>query len=411
MLFLLNKERNTMYRNTGSRRTRLFMVVVWMLVLSFFVYPSKNIAAQGYNERLFLPSVVTADDPVLASTSGLVTRKVISLAEQKAAMNFWSREAIAAAHASELLVQAGPATVDEAAVATAAVSGPSSFVAAGAAAADAAAVAQAAFPEDWAALAAAAGLDAPTAVDGTRGVHTSYTLSLAALQRLFPHIWVGRLNYTNASGGTSFCSAAVISGNNIVTAGHCVYETFANPNRFFSNWVFTPAYRAGNAPYGTFPATNCWALNTWIAQVAPYDINSDAPHDVAICKLGNNAAGQTVNNAVGWMGRAVNTSYIGHIHNLGYPQRDYNDTLLASGGAYLRTCVAESFQQTTEVRGMGCFWGRGISGGPWMTGYGIGVVNGWVEGVNSGLSFGSQNMYGARFNNNNIVELCNAAGC
>ncbi|MBK8049651.1 MAG: hypothetical protein IPK16_22615 [Anaerolineales bacterium] len=77
----------------------------------------------------------------------------------------------------------------------------------------------------------------------------------------------------------------------------------------------------------------------------------------------------------------------------------------------MRTCAAESFQQTTETRGMGCNWGPGISGGPWMIKYAPGVLQGWADGVNSGLFIGTQNLYGPRFNSNNIVPLCSAAGC
>jgi hypothetical protein len=266
----------------------------------------------------------------------------------------------------------------------------------------------AANPADWAALLDE--VDAPTAVDGTPGVYTSYDANrLAALQRIYPHVWVGRLSFSTGS-GTSYCSAAVISGNNIVTAGHCVYDTFGNPNHFYSNWIFTPAYRNGNAPYGSFTASTCWVLVSWINQVAPYNINSDAPHDVAVCEMNPNGFG-TLNNVVGWAGREWNTSYIRHVHNLGYPFRNFNNVLIANPGAYLRLCTAETYQQASEVRGMGCNWGGGISGGPWLTGYAPGVVSGRVTTVNSGIFIGSQNIFGGRFNSNNIVPLCNAAGC
>ena len=38
-------------------------------------------------------------------------------------------------------------------------------------------------------------------------------------------------------------------------------------------------------------------------------------------------------------------------------------------------------------------------------------VSGAADGVNSGFFVGTQNLYSARFNSNNIVPLCNAAGC
>ncbi len=60
---------------------------------------------------------------------------------------------------------------------------------------------------------------------------------------------------------------------------------------------------------------------------------------------------------------------------------------------------------------MGCNYGRGISGGPWIVGYAPTLVAGAADGVNSGLFIGTQNLYGERFNDSNIVPLCNSAGC
>ena len=36
---------------------------------------------------------------------------------------------------------------------------------------------------------------------------------------------------------------------------------------------------------------------------------------------------------------------------------------------------------------------------------------GYADGVNSGLFVGTRNLYGPRFNSNNIVPLCTAAAC
>ena len=217
------------------------------------------------------------------------------------------------------------------------------------------------------------------------------------------------MTFTTPAGGAS-CSATVISGNNIVTAAHCVYDS--STNRFFSNWAFTPAYRNGSAPYGTFAASSCTVLTAWVNLSGSYSIATWARHDVAVCKMGNNSAGQTLNGAVGWSGRLWNAGNNQLMFNSGYPGRTYTDATIANGPTqYLRACTAESFQQTTETLGMGCSWGRGISGGSWMVGYKPFVATGQVNSVNSGIYFGQTNIYGARFNSNNIVPLCNAVGC
>jgi hypothetical protein len=245
---------------------------------------------------------------------------------------------------------------------------------------------------------------------GTSSVYTSYDVNTqTALAQIYPHRWDGKLTF-NVPGGSSSCSATVISGNNIVTAAHCVYDTSANT--WYSNWVFTPAYRNGSAPFGTFSARACTILTSWINLTGGFSINSWSQHDVAVCTMNNNSAGQTLNGAVGWAGRLWNAGNNQLVFNSGYPARDYTDASIANGPAqYLRSCTAETFLQTTETLGSGCSWGRGISGGSWLVGYKPFVVTGQVNSVNSGLYIGQQNLYGARFNSNNIVPLCNTRGC
>ena len=116
----------------------------------------------------------------------------------------------------------------------------------------------------------------------------------------------------------------------MLTAAHCIYDS--TNNRFYSNWVLSPAYRAGATPYGTFAATQCWVLNSWVALAGSYAINTWARHDVGVCKMGNNSSGQTLNNAVGWMGRQWNQPYVRHLHDLGYPFRDYNNNVITELG-------------------------------------------------------------------------------
>lgn len=364
---------------------------------------------------LMLSTGVQAQAPEGDQPQGdLVVTTVISPAEQQAALAFWDRKALASAQPLEFPVDFGPAEVDKAALVEQGAAEAPGFAPAGRAAPGADKVAQAAYALDWAALRGdleALGLDDADlrAPEGTSQVYTSYIVNqVASMQTLYPHRWIGRISF-QVPGGTAYCSGTSISGNVMLTAAHCLYDS--TNNRWYSNWVFTPAYRNGNAPYGTFAAQQCWVLTAWVNLSGNYAINSWARHDVGVCKMGRNSANQTLNNAVGWMGRQWNASYTQHFHNLGYPFRNYNNALLTDAGKWLRTCVAESFQQTTETRGMGCNLGGGISGGPWMVNYAPGVVSGNASGVNSGIFIGTQNIYAGRFNSNNIVPLCNAAGC
>ncbi len=342
-------------------------------------------------------------------SSPLTVSKVVSPASQRAALAFWTRDEIAAAPPLALPVDNGP-VAGGAGPLEAQASGEPGFVAPALAAPNADQIARDAYPDDWAALDATNGVEAaPVGPDGTSGVYTKYIVNQwTSAQTVYPHRWVGRVSFLT-SAGTSYCSGAAISGNIMLTAAHCLHDS--TNNVWYSSWVFSPAYRNGSAPYGTFAATVCRVLTTWVNLTGNYSISTWTPHDVGVCNMGNNSSGQTLNQAVGSIGRQWNQSVTRHFHDLGYPFNDYNNVALPDAGKYLRTCVAESAQYVAEVRRIGCGYGGGISGGPWMTSYAINVLSGYADGVNSGIFIGQQNIYAARFNDNNIVVLCNAAGC
>ena len=73
---------------------------------------------------------------------------------------------------------------------------------------------------------------------------------------------------------------------------------------------------------------------------------------------------------------------------------------------------------------MGCNWGPGASGGPWIdnttlaypttygtNGYAPGLNTGYVTGVNSSIYYGTQNIYAPRFTTANFRAICNVRGC
>lgn len=340
----------------------------------------------------------------------LTLSKVVSPKQQAAASAYWTREMIADAPALALPLDGGLSGIDSTA-AQAAVTGPEGSTPPAMAESQAAAIAQAVYAQDWEAWGDEVALEAPADVPtGTSSVFTSYPVNTqTALWQIYPHIWDGRLTFITPSGNSS-CSATVVSGNNIVTAAHCVYDT--TNNRFYSNWVFTPAFRNGSTPYGTFAARTCTVLTAWVNLSGSFSINTWSRHDVAVCTMNNNSVGQTLNGAVGFAGRLWDADTRQLVFNSGYPARDYTDAVLANGPAqYLRSCTAETFLQTTETLGSGCVYGRGISGGSWLVNYKPLVVSGQVNSVNSGLFLNEQNLYGARFNSNNIVPLCTARGC
>ena len=425
----------------GLLRSR-FAAGLLVVATAFSLFSAPAAMAQDEGQAggsIFLPLVQTASSGP-DNTSPVDTTVIsdsASMEDQSAALTYWTREKLAEAPALAIPVQIGPAKKDDAVVASADTWGPATYTAPKGAAPGADKVARAAFAADWTAMAAAdaemmeadaaeEAVDQPAGVNevlGTPAVYTSYIANwLASMQTIYPHRWIGRFSFTTP-GGTSYCSATAISGNNIVTAAHCVYDT-PSRNQFYTNKVFAPAYRNGNTPYGVFATTSCTILTAWSNLSGGYSINGWAPYDVAVCTVGTNAAGQTLNQAVGSAGQAWNYGYTRHVFNLGYPWQDYTGSWLTLGqGAYLRLCSAETFQQASDVRGMGCNWGGGISGGPWFdnstvnsltygtNGYWPGRVSGYVTGVNSGIFTNAQNIYAGRFTSNNIIPLCNVRGC
>lgn len=354
--------------------------------------------------------VLTALSATAASADSLTVTRKLTEEEQRAATAYWTPERISAAPALEMPVDHGSGAIDPSVLRDVS-TGPLGRALAGEAAWDADLVAQSAYWQDWLDLEAEAPVASPDAQAGSPGVYTFYDVNLyPGLWQIYPHKWVGKLTFNTPSGSSS-CSATVISGNNIVTAAHCVYDT-ASRNRFYSGWVFTPAFRNGSAPYGRFTANACTVLTSWVNLSGSFSISTWTRHDVAVCTLNRNSANQTVNAAIGWAGRTWNAANAQQVFSSGYPARTYTDALIPSGPTqFLRACTAETFLYASQTLGGGCYWGRGISGGSWLLDYKPFVVSGFVDSVTSGLFIGQQNLYGARFNGNNIVPLCNARGC
>ncbi len=396
-----------MFSNSNKGVVVVVMMIVLLMGLTF------SVMAQDLGQGARIPvGQVTA--------SGAVTGISFSPAEQAASLAYWSKERVVAATPLVMESQTGPATPSL--EMPAALNELPGFTSPGAPAPNADRQARRDYPREWAAMEAAiraetrnldasSWLAAPAAADGTSATFSSYTINQqAAVQKNFPHRVAGKFTFTTPQGGSS-CSASVISGNNIiVTAAHCIYDT-STRNQFYTNFVFTPAFRDGNAPYGTFPAQNCWVLNSWINLSGGYAITSWADDDVAVCKMGNNSAGRSLSNQTGWFGIGYNLGYVQHFHTLGYPVNSTANTALPNGGKFLRSCQSESFQFANNVVGTGCDLGPGHSGGAFIVGYKLNEVSGQVRSVYSGYFTNQNNVYGARFNSNNIVPLCNTAGC
>lgn len=230
------------------------------------------------------------------------------------------------------------------------------------------------------------------------------------LWQRFPWRAIGKLFFVDSNGYNRYCSASVISPNNIiVTAAHCCKVQGAGLGGWSRSFVFVPAYRGGYPNiWGTFSYFRAQVDPDW-----PY-AGAGRQDDVCVISLNPNSGGG-VSSQVGWLGRSWNQSIVQHHHSLGYPQ-------YILGGNNLVQCTSESYPNcgSSLVYGTGCDMTNGSSGGPWIRKfhYFISGANNYVNGVVSGWdsctgTYG-QSYNGPRFTTDNIGYLCDpvtGAGC
>jgi V8-like Glu-specific endopeptidase len=225
-----------------------------------------------------------------------------------------------------------------------------------------------------------------------------------AMWRNLPWNAVGKLYFYVPSYGEYFyCSAAVIGPQQIVTAAHCLAsfnETNASYSDFHTQVVFVPAERFGWGPYGYFYG---------IYSLIPFNYmkNGALADDIGIVVLDNNTLHYPVSYYTGYLGYTWNQPYVNHLHAIGYADEISRH--------YSTICAAESLPREEvgiNILGMGCDMTFGSSGGPWIKDYNPYEYSGnYITSVVSGGVPWVPTFYGARFTSNNIVPLCQIAGC
>ena len=309
-----------------------------------------------------------------------VVSQDVSLSEQQAAEALLTDEAIASAEALPMPALDEKAFQEEDFEADFIVgpTGPMEIVPGGLPE-DLAALATEALEEDLAALATEAleeevGVAAPASLWGysyappfTRYMVNNYT----NMWKYFPWRTMGKL-YFQQPGSTSwyYCTASVMYGRAVWTAGHCVYT---KGKGWHTNMTFVPAYRAGNRPYGTWTVYAKSTLSGWTQGKYAYDIGAVAVRD---------QSGKKISQIVGYLGAMWNASSIKHFHAFGLPSNIYS-------GKYLTCCAASTSRRDAQPGpdplGIGCDMLHGSSGGPRLVKHQpyAGGANNYVNGVNS----------------------------
>lgn len=384
-----------------STRTVVMRWIVIVLILGFFL-PQLPAQAQDSNTSVYIPLVAVAGQQSESTVAIQASDADVAATDAN-----WTPERMAGAKAYETgaapLFRPSAAEVATAAAADALLA--PGYAAGGRPDPAANRMAMQEFPDAWAAINEE--LDAslaPDGPDGTAGVFTTYTGNFyTSFYTQYPYSTIGKLLFTSWNGASSYCSASLISPNNIiVTAAHCLYDT--GVNRWHSNWRFIPAQRNGVGPWGQF---NWRSARVPTAYVTAPSWNSAIRYDVGLIKLWPNANGRDADYYAGYLGRTWDNSYTRSITEIGYPS---NYSTL-----YTRIGHAETRYYTADVLGYGSDMGQGASGSPLIMTfrpYGSGAMN-YASAVQSGSNIipTPTDNVAPRFTTGNFLALCNAEGC
>lgn len=165
--------------------------------------------------------------------------------------------------------------------------------------------------------------------------------------------------------GYGRCSGTAVRSRNqsvVITAGHCIHSGGRYGNWVPSRWVFIPAYRYGQRPFGVFPAR-------WIDTTKQWRASGSENFDVGAAVVGRNQRGELLGEAVGGAGIAWNLKPRQSFDVHGYPAEEPFD------GETQRICRSmpflghdpNSFLAPGPLNlAVGCEVNGGASGGGWM---------------------------------------------
>ncbi|MBV6695952.1 serine protease [Kitasatospora aureofaciens] len=202
-------------------------------------------------------------------------------------------------------------------------------------------------------------LAAGTACSGTdQGPTAEVAQQSAARDR------IGTLSVRTPQGPRA-CTASVVRSpkhNLLVTAAHCVQNRRIG---LLDGLVFTPGYRNGYSPYGSWPVQSITVDPRWAD-------DDDPEYDVAFITV-RPVDGKQVEEAVGGNPIATGQGFGQAVSVTGYPN-ERDEPITCS--------VTTRSQSPTQERFDCGGYTDGTSGSPWVTATGtvIGVIGGYQEG-------------------------------
>lgn len=113
--------------------------------------------------------------------------------------------------------------------------------------------------------------------------------------------------------GSHYCSGSVVdsqTGDIVITAAHCVYDTSAGA--YVNGITFVPGYHDGQQPYGAWTPSKILVPQQWID-------SGDPDYDVAFVIVHQQGPSDRIQDQVGADELGLNPSYTGLAQVVGYP--------------------------------------------------------------------------------------------
>ena len=222
----------------------------------------------------------------------------------------------------------------------------------------------------------------------------------AQIGRLFFQEW----NPSTRTWEDHWCSGTVVAseGKSLVwTAGHCVYNTYANT--WNTGYTFCPGYRAGSCPLGKWTTVYQSTTTSWqnaVCDARGYCTESEFQQDFGALKMALNT-GWTIQAWVGAQNISFNGATIQARYLFGYPKN-------MSNGEYLYECYGTNTLinfggPTYNLLMNPCGAGGGASGGPWLSGFN----SSWLGTVYSVNSHGGTGTMAAPYQGNVALQVYN----
>lgn len=202
-------------------------------------------------------------------------------------------------------------------------------------------------------------------VGSTGSQFTSHRLIPAEADLEYPYSTVGILFFHIPGEGDFYCSGAVLRRRIVVTAGQCLHQGSGGDSGYFEDFLFVPAFRGGDAPFGAWEAAFVSIPTPW------FQGNGRLPHatDFGFLEMEDQVFdGQLlrIGDVTGTLGFVTRKLRPNHATLLGYPEN-------FDGGNRMHQVTSKDFKATsasTNTVEYGSDMRGGSQGGPLIQDFG-----------------------------------------